>query len=93
MKKTIKERVYEIVEAVSIDNQDMIFLDAFDKFMITLISLNTLAVILETVESLRNRHFFLFRWFEVFSMIVFTAEYVLRLWSCTVDEKYNRSVV
>ena len=52
-----------------------------DLFLITLISLNVLATILESVEPLMARHAQAFARFELFSVLVFTLEYFLRVWS------------
>jgi voltage-gated potassium channel len=52
-----------------------------DLFLIVLISLNVLATILESVEPLIARHAEAFQRFELFSVLVFTLEYFLRLWS------------
>ncbi len=60
-----------------------------DHFFATLITLNVLAVILETVRDIYVPYGALFRNFEVFSVCVFTVEYVLRLWACTCDPRYR----
>lgn len=62
---------------------------AFDVFIISLILLNVTAVILETLEGLSERAGSFFWWFEVFSVAVFSLEYLLRLWSCTSDSRYS----
>ena len=54
----------------------------------TLIALNVLAVILETVGPLQARFGPWFVAFDVFSVLVFTVEYVARLWSCVEDPRY-----
>jgi len=41
----------------------------------TLISLNVLAVILETVKSISSQYSTFFKVFEIFSVLVFTVEY------------------
>lgn len=58
-------------------------------FIIILILLNLLAVILETEQSLAAEYGVLFHRFDVFSVIVFSIEYILRVWSCTYEEKYR----
>ena len=59
--------------------------------MLSLISLNVIAVTLETVEnlSLYSFHFYVF---EVFSVAIFTGEYILRVWACTADKNYENPV-
>lgn len=54
---------------------------AVDIVLIVLISLNVLAVILESVKSLEAAFQPYFFAFEVFSVIVFTVEYLLRVWT------------
>jgi len=61
-------------------------------FLLALIVFNVLAVILESVEALATRHARLFQWFEWFSVAVFTAEYLARLWACTADPRYAHPV-
>ncbi|AQU05499.1 potassium channel protein [Dehalococcoides mccartyi] len=58
-------------------------------FIISLICLNVLAVILGSVDTIaRDYHDLLFG-FEIFSVAVFSLEYILRVWSCTVELKYS----
>ncbi len=62
---------------------------ALDYFIISLIVVNTAAQILETVQSVYEVAPRAFQVFEIFSVVVFTVEYVLRLWSCTAEERYR----
>lgn len=59
----------------------------------SLISLNILAIGLETVKSLHQVYHPLFYGFEVFSVAVFSIEYLFRLWSCVEASsgKYRRT--
>jgi voltage-gated potassium channel len=61
-------------------------------FIITLISLNVIAVMLETIEDLHKKYEVFFAWFDRISVYIFTIEYVLRVWSCTHDPKYRHSI-
>ena len=63
-----------------------------DMFLITLIVLNVVAVMLNTVQSLAARHGRFFWLFEHFSVAVFTIEYLLRMWVCTENTSYRRPV-
>ncbi len=54
---------------------------AVDGFLITLIVLNVLAVILESVPEIEARYSVWFAWFEVLSVTIFTIEYLTRIWS------------
>lgn len=63
-------------------------------FIITLIILNVIAVILETVPSMHDEKHekIFFKYFDLVSVIIFSIEYVLRVWSSNHEEKYKHSV-
>lgn len=61
-------------------------------FIIILIILNVIAVILETVQSLQTEYGVFFHYFDLVSVIIFSVEYVLRVWSCTHDPRYKHPV-
>ena len=67
--------------------------DWFDWMIALLIVLNVIAFVLESEKELHQQFGFAFHAFEVFSLIVFTIEYVLRLWACTVVPAYSRPLV
>jgi voltage-gated potassium channel len=46
------------------------------------------ASVLESDVELARRAPRLFFWFELVSVVVFTLEYILRLWACTVDQRF-----
>ena len=50
-------------------------------------------VILETVESLYINYKTFFKYFEYFSVIVFSIEYVGRLWSCIENKEKIKLMV
>lgn len=54
-----------------------------------LIFFNVLSVILETEHALFFRYRPIFHWFEVVSVLIFSVEYLLRLWSCTENVRYG----
>lgn len=61
-----------------------------DRFLILLILANVFIIILESVPALQTRFHAFFVGFELFSIVVFTIEYLARLWSCVenpLDEK------
>jgi len=88
MIKRAKKRVFGIVEPADEGDQAS---RAFDIVIVTLITLNVLAVIFETVRVLESRFGGFFFVFEVFSVAVFTVEYLLRLWACTEDRRFSRA--
>ena len=60
-----------------------------ESFLLALIFLNVLALIFETLPGLGPGTRRFLRGFEVFSVLVFSAEYLLRLWSCTAAAEYR----
>jgi voltage-gated potassium channel len=64
----------------------------FDVCLLALITLNLLAVIAESVQSLQSAYATWFRAFEVFSVAAFTLEYLLRVWSCVEDPRYQAAL-
>ena len=85
----MKERVHDILQAAS--PEDWVSRGT-DIFLIGLISLNAVALILGTVEQIYDTAPLAFRVFEMFSIGVFTVEYLLRVWCCTVEERYSSPV-
>lgn len=62
-----------------------------DWFLIALITLNVLDIILVSVPQFHNAYRTQLIWFELFSIMIFTVEYLLRIWSCVdVDENDTR---
>ena len=66
---------------------------AFEIFILSLIILNVLAAMAETVEFVEVRYKGLLWDFEVFSVVIFTIEYFARLWSCVVDPRFQRPIL
>ena len=54
-----------------------------------LIVVNIIAVMLQTVDTLSIRFATFFRWLELVSVIVFTVEYIGRVWACIDDPQYQ----
>lgn len=89
MIKKIKERLYEILEIAAVGD---IPSKLFDIFIMALITLNVIAVILATVEKFDSQYQYYFRIFEIFSVTIFTIEYLLRLWTCTINKNFRNSI-
>lgn len=60
--------------------------------IVALIVLNVAALMLETVASIHDRYDAWFWRFEILSVVVFSLEYVLRMWSCTTAAEYAHPV-
>jgi len=88
----IRNRVFEIVEAGA---KETLLSRGFDIFMMTLILTNVVVVVIETVEAHAAQYEAFFYTFEVFSVAIFTVEYVLRIWACVEDphRRYLRPVM
>ncbi len=84
-----KRRIFETLEKGEGDDR---LSKRFDIFIMSLILLNVAAVILETVESIHNSIPEVFYYFEIFSIVVFSIEYLGRLWTCTYFEKYQHPI-
>lgn len=62
-------------------------------FLITLIILNVIVVILETVQPIHDKYLTFFHYFDLISVTIFSIEYILRVWSCNHDPKYKHSIM
>ncbi|MEZ5543122.1 MAG: ion transporter [Pseudomonadota bacterium] len=84
----MRRRIHQILELAQPDDRSS---RRFDIFIVALISLNILALVLESVQEIHRHHVQLFFWFEVFSVGVFTVEYLLRIWSCVeaADQRFR----
>ncbi len=81
----IKKRIFQIIEKA--DDGDRAS-KIFDIFILSLIILNILAIVLESHFYLRTKYKSLFYAFELISVLVFTIEYLLRLWTSDIKYKY-----
>ena len=91
MAKTLKKFIFDVIE--SPDPEDWKG-KCFDEFMIVLIVTNVIAVVLETVESIRAEFGTFFLYFEYFSVALFSVEYGLRIWTAdeNEDERFHPPV-
>ena len=64
-----------------------------DWFLMTLIAANVIAVIMETEPWLYQQYQTYLYWLEIFSVLVFTIEYILRLWSCPDNPAYKNTIL
>lgn len=83
----LRRKVYDVVEKAADPEETLSY--AFDVFIMVLIILNVVCVVIETVESIHSEYEAWFWAFELFSVVVFSAEFLLRLWSCTVHADYE----
>lgn len=65
---------------------------AIELLLIFLIFLNIVAILLESVQEVNAEYTEFFAALETFSIIVFSIEYVLRLWTCVEHPKYEKKM-
>lgn len=83
----IRRNFYRILETSSGQRRGISLV--FNIALITIITLNAVAIVLHTVPEYNQRYEGLFYDFELFSVIFFTIEYLLRIWVCVENEKYR----
>ncbi|MBX9853660.1 MAG: ion transporter [Cytophagaceae bacterium] len=64
----------------------------FNFLIVTLIFLNVTAIILETVEVIYYEFEPYFDTLEIYTLTIFTLEYCLQLWICTLNKKYSHPI-
>jgi voltage-gated potassium channel len=85
----LRKRVREIVDVAK--PGDSLSRD-FDIFIVTLIGLNVIALILESVKDIRAFSPRLFSIFEFVSVMIFSVEYIGRVWSSVEISKYHKPI-
>ncbi|MGB1253020.1 MAG: ion transporter [Candidatus Promineifilaceae bacterium] len=83
---TIRERIYRLVEPVSNPTRVEQFVDYF---LLVMIAISVLTFIIGTVPEVDAQYGELLGAFEILAVTVFTLEYLLRLYACTIDPKYS----
>jgi voltage-gated potassium channel len=86
---TLKQHIYFALEKEGYQN---IWAKRLNTFLVILIFANVITVILHTVKSINEVYGHWFDQFEIFSVIFFCIEYVLRVWVCTENPKYSHPV-
>ncbi len=81
--RRIKRRIYEILEGAVPDKAS----NACEIFIAVLVVANVVSIILESVPEIQDAYAAAFDAFDLFSVAVFSVEYVLRVWS--YSEKYK----
>src|SRR5260370_9188903 len=81
-----RHRAYEILEHGPVGDRAM---RATSRLIILLILVNILAVVLESVPSYEAAYGGLFEAIELVSLVVFTLEYLLRIWATPEHPAYR----
>ena len=64
----------------------------FDIFIMVMIVLSVLDIILESEKHLSDKYGYIFSGFEAFSVVVFTIEYIIRVWTCVENKIYKSAL-
>lgn len=64
---------------------------AFDRFIVWMIVLNVLALLIELVPQVHELYRVWFERFEIFSVVVFSLEYLLRLYAAPEDPQFRET--
>lgn len=78
--KSIKQRIYQIINKAESKDRTSHF---FDIFIVVLITGSVLSIVLESFAELSTKYETQFNAFEAFSVVVFTLEYLARIWTAT----------
>lgn len=84
---SLRRNLYRILETSSGKRRGVSLV--FNIALITIITLNAVAIVLHTVPEYNQRFARLFYDFELFSVGFFTVEYLLRVWVCVENDKYR----
>lgn len=79
-------RLYRLLESAGPGNRPGQIIEAL---LIVLITINVIAVVLESVPDIGARYATLFRWIEWVSVALFTIEYAARLWVAPEHPPYR----
>lgn len=88
--RSLKQRVFDIVNERNEGGKPDTF---FDFFIIILIILNTVLIFVETYPEIYGQYKGYLDLIEQITIIVFTVEYLLRIWTCTCYPEYHRPVL
>lgn len=84
---SLRARVFRLLETA---DDDDVASRIVDLLLIVLIAASVVAVILESVSAIERRYTAALYWFEVFTISVFSVEYLLRVWSAVEHSDYAR---
>ena len=89
MLRQLKLKIYDVL--VDVDVEKRLERRLAIALMILIVA-NGLVVMLETVKFLEERYSDIFYGFEIFSVTIFSIEYLLRVWVADVDPKYKSPI-
>ena len=87
-RQRFRQKMYELLLD---ENSDCGVRESINRFLFILILLNLLALVLESAPAIEAEYRQLFHWFDVFSVTVFSAEYLIRLYLAPEDPEFASS--
>ena len=84
--QSIRKRTFEVLDVAKKGDRLSVIMDVL---LISLISLNVLSLILETLPSMKHEYKNFFDGFEMISVIIFSVEYIARVWSSVENSGRN----
>lgn len=85
----LKLRTHQVVDKADDDDRLSHIVDIVLAFLIVG---NVCGLTLETVKAFNDVYGAYLQAFEAFSLLIFTVEYILRVWSCTCEPKYAHPI-
>jgi len=86
--ESIRKKIFSLLSSPEDNNTSSWYVNLF---LIVLIFFNVLAIILKSVDTYYAAIPEFFEWFEIFSVIIFTIEYFLRIWTADLHSDYGRA--
>lgn len=86
----LQKRCWEILEVAKAGDKAS---KVVDYLMLLLICLNILAVIIGSIQSVQSEFGYYLNLFEGFSVFIFTIEYLLRIWSCVSEQRFQSPIL
>lgn len=87
---SVRRRVYEIIETANPGDRSSRLVDVC---ILTLILVNVAALVLQSIPEVDREYTKLFRSLELASLVVFTLEYCIRIWSCVEARAFRAPVL
>jgi len=75
---SVKQRVFQIINRAEEGDRDS---GIFDTVIMCMIALSVLSIVLESFDSLATQYSLIFKITEVATVLVFSVEYILRIWT------------
>ncbi len=89
LSNTLRNRCYQLLDG---EKSNSLIGNIINGFIITLIVINVIGVIIESIPEVYQAYQQAFRWLEVFSVGVFTLEYLTRIWIATENPRFGHGL-